>query len=125
MATTQNTLTSALTNGTSHINSSIGIGCIAGTYASYSGIPGTGGVNGSPSPVVISNGIISTHGSPNPSGTTGSFQFTPGGDIMVHDGTTWVTLCGLGEMTQIDKIKEVLREYWPEVLFDLMMRDLI
>lgn len=74
--------------------------------------------------VVIQDGSIST-GTNEPTGKLGNIQFTSDGNIMAHDGTDWVLLCGIGEKNQIEKIKDVLREFWPEVLFDLMMKDLI
>lgn len=62
---------------------------------------------------------------PNTNSAKGQVQFTENGEIMIYDGTSWVTVAGIAQETQIDKIKAVLREYYPEVLFDLVMRDLI
>lgn len=62
---------------------------------------------------------------PNPNSKIGEFQFTADGQIQVYDGKDWVVVAGLEKETQIDKIKAVLREFYPEVLFDLVMRELL
>ena len=63
----------------------------------------------------------------NQNSNKGSFRFdTTCGNIEVHDGKEWVVVAGLsGSQTILDKVIQTLKEDYPEVLADLVLRGTI
>lgn len=47
------------------------------------------------------------------------------GALECYTDGTWQLIAGKKQKTQVDLIRDQLKEFWPEVLFDLMMKDLI
>lgn len=63
----------------------------------------------------------------NQNSNKGSFRFdTNNGNIEVHDGQDWVVVAGLSDsQTILDKVVQTLKEDYPEVLADLVLRGTI
>ncbi len=83
---------------------------------------------------ISTNTVGGTLGPTGPMGQIGPRGIPANGTIRMGNGKVeaynadddkWVTIAGVDETNKLKEIKDVLRENFPEALFDLMMRGLL
>lgn len=70
--------------------------------------------------------FVHFHQSSNVGPQEGDMRMNMGiGALECYTNNAWTVIAGKDEKTQVDLIRDQLKEFWPEVLFDLIMKDLL